>query len=97
MVTSHIYLKNWPKQPIIKFGVSAIKKGGGAAPKHHPIGLKFLGESFYSDVIPKTLTEHKLSKLLFFWDILLHILHCAFGVMLFVPTSGNCGKKVTTL
>ena len=30
----------------VNFGVSAIKKGGGAAPKRHPIGLKFFGGSF---------------------------------------------------
>ena len=52
------------------FGVSTVKKGGGAAPKRHPIGLKFFWESFFGDVIPKSLTEHKLSKLLFFWDTL---------------------------
>ena len=52
-------------------GVSAIKKGGGAASKRHLIGLKFFRGSSFSDVIPKSLTEHKLSKLLFFWDTLL--------------------------
>ena len=53
-----------------KFGVSAIKKRNGAAPKRHPIGLKFFGGRFFSDVIPKSLMEHKLSKLVLFWDTL---------------------------
>ena len=38
------------------FGVSAIKKGVGAAPKRHPIELKIFWGSFFSDVIPKSLT-----------------------------------------
>ena len=44
----------------------ANKKRGGAAPKRHPIALKFFWGKFLSDVIPKLQTEHKLSKLLFF-------------------------------
>ena len=43
-----------------------IKKRGGAAPKRHPIALKFFWGKFFSDVIPKSQTEHELSKLLFF-------------------------------
>ena len=75
MVTLHIYLKIGQNNRLSNFGLSAIKNGVGAAPKRHPIGLKFLGGSFLGDVIPKSLTEHKDSKLLIFWNTLLHIVH----------------------
>ena len=67
-ITEHIYLKIGQNNQLSNFGVSAIKKKGGATPKSHQIGLKIFGKSLLSDVIPKSLTEHKLSKLLFFWD-----------------------------
>ena len=66
MVTSHIYRKIGQNNRLSSFGVSAIKKGGGAAPQRNSIGLKLFWEIFVSDVIPKSLTEHKLSKLLLF-------------------------------
>ena len=44
---THLSQKLGQDNRLSNFGVSAIKKGRGAAPKRHPIGLKnFLGEVF---------------------------------------------------
>ena len=39
-------LKTGQNKGLLNFEVSAIKKGGGAAPRRHPIGLKFFWEVF---------------------------------------------------
>ena len=69
MVTLHIISKIGQNNQLSTFGVSAIEKGGGAAPKCHSIGLKFLWGSFLVMWSQNRWRKTNFQNF-FFWDTL---------------------------
>jgi len=52
--TTYLSQKIGKNSRLWNFGVSATKKGWGAAPKRRPIDLRIFRVCFYIDVIPKS-------------------------------------------